>query len=40
MNNIYNDPSYKKVREMMTKKLYELKEKYKDPDPVIIKKGE
>ena len=31
MNNVYNDPSYKSIREMMTKKLMELKEKYKDP---------
>src|SRR5688572_29626218 len=37
MNNVYNDPSYRKVREMMTKKLIELKEKYKDP--IIIQPG-
>ena len=37
MNNVYNAPSYKTVREMMTKKLLELKEKYKDP--VVIQPG-
>jgi arylsulfatase A-like enzyme len=31
MKNVYGQPSYKKVQEMMTKKLEELKEQYKDP---------
>ena len=36
MNNVYNDPAYSKVKEMMKKKLQELKEQYKDPVPVEI----
>ena len=35
MNNVYNDPGYTRVREMMIKKLHEVKEKYKDP--IVIK---
>ena len=35
MNNVYNHPGYTRVREMMIKKLFELKEKYKDP--IVIK---
>ena len=31
MNNVYNETTYREVRSMMTKKLMELKEKYKDP---------
>jgi arylsulfatase A-like enzyme len=33
MHNVYNDPSYSKVKEMMTKKLEELKKQYNDPVP-------
>jgi predicted secreted Zn-dependent protease len=32
MLNVYNDPSYKKVRENMHKKLDQLRKKYKDSD--------
>lgn len=35
MNNVFNQPSYKKIQEMMMKKLNELKKLYKDPDPLI-----
>lgn len=35
MNNVFNQPSYKKIQEMMMKKLNELKKQYKDPDPLI-----
>ena len=31
MNNVYGQPAYKKVQEMMMKKLKEKKEQYKDP---------
>ena len=31
MNNVYSQPAYKKVQEMMMKKLKEKKEQYKDP---------
>ena len=31
MNNVYGQPAYKKVQEMMIKKLKELKEQYRDP---------
>jgi len=31
MNNVYDQPAYKKVQEMMMKKLKEKKEQYKDP---------
>ena len=31
MNNVYGQPAYKKVQEMMIKKLKEKKEQYKDP---------
>lgn len=31
MNNVYGQPDYKKVQDMMTKKLKDLKEQYKDP---------
>ena len=31
MNNVYDQPAYKKVQEMMMKKLREKKEQYKDP---------
>jgi arylsulfatase A-like enzyme len=33
MHNVYNDPSYTKVKERMTKKLEELKKQYNDPVP-------
>jgi hypothetical protein len=33
MHNVYNDASYSKIREMMTKKLQEMKEEYKDTEP-------
>jgi arylsulfatase A-like enzyme len=35
MNNVYDQPAYKKVQDMMIKKLNELKKQYKDPDPLI-----
>ena len=35
MNNVYGKPAYKKVQEVMLKKLKELKEQYKDPEPVM-----
>ena len=31
MRNVYDDPSYSKVRKMMKEKLEELKKQYKDP---------
>ena len=31
MNNVYDQPAYKKVQEMMKKKLKEKKEQYNDP---------
>ena len=31
MKNVVDDPSYKKVKDMMTKKLEEMKQQYKDP---------
>ncbi|HEX3167288.1 MAG TPA: sulfatase/phosphatase domain-containing protein, partial [Chitinophagaceae bacterium] len=31
MNNVYGQPAYKKVQDMMLKKLKEKKEQYKDP---------
>jgi arylsulfatase A-like enzyme len=34
MNNVYNDPAYKKVQETMKRKLKETKEQYKDPVPL------
>lgn len=34
MRNIYNDPSYAKVKEEMHKKLEELRKKYKDSDAI------
>lgn len=37
MNNVYGQPAYKKVQEMMIKRLKELKEQYKDP--VVIQLG-
>ena len=36
MNNVYNDPEYKKVREEMQKQLSRLKQQYKDPVNVTI----
>jgi len=33
MHNVYNDASYSKIREMMTKKLQKMKEEYKDTEP-------
>ena len=35
MNNVYGQPAYKKVQEMMLKKLKELKDQYKDTEPVV-----
>ncbi len=35
MNNVYGLSAYKKIQEMMLKKLKELKEQYKDPEPVM-----
>jgi hypothetical protein len=35
MNNVYGQPAYKKVQEMMIKKLKELKDQYKDPEPIM-----
>ncbi|ANE51406.1 sulfatase [Flavisolibacter tropicus] len=35
MKNVYNDPSYSKVKSMMQKKLMELKKQYNDPVPVV-----
>ena len=35
MNNVFNQPAYKKIQEMMMKKLIEKKEQYKDLVPVI-----
>ena len=35
MNNVYGQPAYKMVQDMMIKKLKELKEQYKDPEPNI-----
>jgi arylsulfatase A-like enzyme len=35
MNNVYGQLAYKKVQDMMIKKLKELKEQYKDPEPII-----
>ena len=32
MNNIYDDPNYKEVREMMHVRLVEMREKYGDSD--------
>ena len=32
MNNIYDDPNYKEVREMMHDRLVEMREKYGDSD--------
>jgi hypothetical protein len=36
MNNLYGNPAYAKVQAMMKEKLKEVKERYKDPEPVII----
>ena len=36
MRNLYNDPAYRKVVEMMKKKLIQLKEEYKDPEPATL----
>ena len=33
MKNVHNDPAYTKVKGMMKKKLQQLKEQYKDPEP-------
>jgi arylsulfatase A-like enzyme len=36
MNNVYTDPAYKNVVKMMKEKLRQLKQQYKDPEPVDI----
>ncbi|MCU7548837.1 sulfatase [Chitinophagaceae bacterium LB-8] len=38
MNNVYNDPSYSKVKTMMQKKLEELRKQYKDSEPAVVNK--
>lgn len=35
MKNVYNNPAYKKVQEMMKKQLKELKVQYKDDEPAL-----
>lgn len=36
INNLYGNPAYTKVQAMMMEKLKEVKERYRDPEPVII----
>jgi len=36
MNNVYNNPTYSKVKQLMKKKLVELKKQYKDPEPASL----
>jgi len=36
MNNLYGNPAYAKVQAMMKDKLKEEKERYRDPEPVIV----
>jgi arylsulfatase A-like enzyme len=35
MNNLYGNPAYAKVQVMMKEKLKEVKERYRDPEPVV-----
>ena len=36
MNNVYTNPAYSKIQRMLKKRLEELKEEFKDPEPAVI----